>query len=164
MPWSRRDFMWGASAVAAATAVTTAPHASGAAATATGGTGTSRVKAAGAPVDLVPGLPLGPCRLVQILPVERGALPFELEDPAGRRFVVEVHRHTEGVAALRRAGSCDVFLRNGGSGSTPTNETHGLGAMALASLLAAHEAYGKPLPQLGTIVERWSSDPPPQFR
>jgi hypothetical protein len=162
MPWSRRDFLWGASAAAAATAMTTSSRA-GATAQA-GATAAASVPAAGAPVDFVPGLPLGPCRLVQILPIERGALPFELEDPAGQRFVVEVHQHAAGVSALRRAGSYDVFLRNGGSGSTPTHETHGLGAMALASLVAAHEAYGKPIPELGTIVERWSSDPPPQFR
>jgi hypothetical protein len=147
MPWSRRDFLWGASAVAATTAVT----------------GARRAEAAQAG-SFEPGLQLGPCRLVRVLPVEQGALPFELEDPAGCRFIVEVHEHDEGVRGLRRAGSHDVFLRNGGTGATPTNETHGLGAMALASVLAEREASGRPIPQLATIVERWSSDPPPLFR
>ncbi len=151
MPWSRREFLSGASAVATATAVT--------------GT-TRRLQAAqAAPTGrFEAGMPLGPCRLVQVRPVEQGALPFELEDAAGVRFVVEVHEHDEGVQGLRRAGAYDVFLRNGGSGNTPTNEAHGLAAMALAALLMQRQSNGGPIPPLATIVERWSSDPPPQFR
>jgi hypothetical protein len=98
------------------------------------------------------------------MPVDQGALPFELEDPSGRRFVVEVHRRDTSVSGIRPAGSLDVFLRNGGTGTTPTDETHGLAAMALASMLAKREAEGRPIPELATIVERWSSDPPPPFR
>jgi len=152
MPSSRRDFLWGASAVAATGAVIAAPG------------GAQAAQVVRNPGDFEPGLPLGPCRLTRVLPVEQGALPFELEDPAGLRFIVEVHRRDAGVAGLRPAGSYDVFLRNGGTGSTPTNETHGLGAMALASLVAAREASGRLIPELATIVERWSSDPPPMFR
>ena len=78
-------------------------------------------------------------------------------------------------AAKTDVGNVDIFTRparaqqvgkaqHGGTGTTPTNETHGLGAMALASLVAAREAAGRPIPELATIVERWSSDPPPMFR
>lgn len=153
MPWSRRNFLRGSSAVAAAAALVTAPRIA---------------KAAGAASSprrgFEPGAQVGPCRLVRVLPVEQGALPFELEDPSGHRFVVEVHRRDPSVSGIRPAGSLDVFLRNGGTGSTPTDETHGLGAMALASLLAAREAEGRPIPELATIVERWSCDPPPVFK
>jgi len=72
--------------------------------------------------------------------------------------------HDPGVSPLARAGSYDVFLRNGGGGRTPTNEAQGLGAMALAARIAARETAGRPIPQLATIVERWAHDPPPMFR
>jgi hypothetical protein len=153
MPSSRRDFLRGSGAIAAATAITSAPRLAAA----------DGIHAE-ATTTFEPGLQLGPCRLVKVLPVELGALPFELEDPSGNRFVVEVHRRDTSVQGIQAAGAHDVFLRNGGSGSTPTDETHGLGAMALASLIAAREAAGRPIPQLSTIVERWSSDPPPLFR
>jgi len=153
MSSSRRDFLRGAGAVAVA--ATSVPRAAQAA---------QASSAATRPGTFEPGMPLGPCRLVKVLPVEQGALPFELEDPAGLRFIVEVHQRDASVAGLRPAGSHDVFLRNGGSGTTPTNETHGLGAMALATLLAEREASGRPIPPLATIVERWSADPPPLFR
>jgi hypothetical protein len=154
MPWSRRKFLWGSSALATAAALVSAPRSAAAA--------SSRRS------SFEPGQAVGPCRLVRVLPVEHGALPFELEDPAGRRFIVEVHRRIAdadpGVHGIRPAGSLDVFLRNGGTGTTPTNETHGLAAMALASHLASREAEGRPVPELSTIVERWSSDPPPVFK
>jgi hypothetical protein len=115
--------------------------------------------------ELRPGTQLGSCRLVRVLPVERGALPFELQDPAGKTFVVEVHRRDPSVPGIRPAGEYDVFLRNGGTGRTPTDETHGLAAMALASVLRSQQAAGQPIPgELGTIVERWFKDPPPAFR
>ncbi len=155
MPSSRRDFLRGASAVAAAAAATGAAR---------GAQAEHASAAAPTPGAFQPGMPLGPCRLVKVLPVDNGALPFELEDPSGQRFVVEVHERDASVAGLCPAGSHDVFLRNGGSGKTPTNETHGLGAMALATLLAEREASGRPIPPLATIVERWSADPPPLFR
>lgn len=155
MPSSRRDFIRAASAVAATTA------ASGMVRPAQAGQPSA---AAPQPGGFEPGMQLGPCRLVKVLPVDNGALPFELEDPSGARFIVEVHERDASVAGLRPAGSHDVFLRNGGSGKTPTHETHGLGAMALATLLAEREAAGRPIPPLATIVERWSADPPPLFR
>ncbi len=151
MPWSRRKFLWGSSALAAAAALVSAPRSA---------------KAAEHRPSFEPGQVVGRCRLVRVLPVEQGALPFELEDPSGRRFIVEVHRRDAGggVRGIRPAGSLDVFLRNGGTGTTPTDETHGLAAMALASHLAAREAEGRPVPELSTIAERWSSDPPPVFK
>jgi hypothetical protein len=111
---------------------------------------------------LIPGTRLATCRLVRVMPVERGALPFELEDASGRRFVVEAHRFDPATPGIARAGAADVFLVNGGSGSTPTCEDHGLAAMELAAILTEQQAAGRAMPQLATIVERWASDPPPQ--
>ena len=127
--------------------------------------------AAGPAVRLAPGMPLGPCRLVRELPLHEGSMPFELVDAAGGRFVVEVHRHDPGAPGIARAGSLSVYLRNGGTGATPTREDHGLGAMALAAELARLEATGRPvaLPSspasprpLTSIVERWRSGSPPR--
>ena len=151
MPWSRRKFLWGSSALATAAALVGPPRIA---------------RAAEQRSSFEPGQAVGPCRLIRVLPVEQGALPFELEDPSGRRFIVEVHRRDTdgGVSGIRPAGSLDVFLRNGGTGTTPTDETHGLAAMALASHLAKREAEGRPVPELSTIAERWSGDPPPLFK
>lgn len=155
---TRRDMLWAASALAATAAV------------ATGKPATARPQPENRPTEnplppeLVPGMALGPCRLARLLPVERGALPFELSDTLGHVFVVEVHRHDPQAPGIARAGSCDVFLVNGGTGATATDETRGLGAMALASVLARREAAGRPLaelPQLVSIRQRWTHDPPP---
>jgi len=110
--------------------------------------------------DLPAGTPLGPCKLSRVLQVERGSLPVVLEDPRGQTFVVEVHRHDPRAPGVARAGSLDVYLRNGGDGATRTDESHGLGAMALADLLAARERAGRPVPRLSSIVARWRHDPP----
>jgi len=113
-------------------------------------------------LQLRAGVRVGPCTVSRVLPPENGALPVELMDPWGRPFVVEVHRWEQASPpAIARAGSLAVYLRNGGTGTTLTNETHGLGAMALAALLEAREKAGKPVPRLASIVERWQHDPPP---
>lgn len=108
--------------------------------------------------DLAPGTALGPCRLARVMPIERGGVPVVLVDPRGREVVVEVHRHDDRAAApspLARAGSLAVYLRNGGDGATRTDESHGLGAMALAQRLVARERAGARVPKLASILERW---------
>lgn len=160
--WSRRDLLCAAGALATATIVRTvsakdAPRT-------TGRTGRFARRSAPpqpAPPELVPGMKLGPCKLTRLLPVERDALPFELQDPSGQLFVVEAHRRDESRPGIARAGSLDVFLVNGGDGSMPTDEARGLGAMALARVLAVRERAGLPVPPVATIVERWNRHPPP---
>lgn len=110
--------------------------------------------------ELMPGTRLGPCTFVRVQPVEQGGVPVVLRDPHGRDFVVEVHRHDARAPGVARAGSLAVYLRNGGDGATRTEETHGLGAMALASRLEARERAGGCVPRLASIVERWAYDPP----
>jgi len=113
-------------------------------------------------LQLRAGIRVGPCTVSRVLPVENGALPMELVDASGHPFIVEVHRWDEAAPpGIARAGSLAVYLRNGGTGTTRTKETHGLGAMALASLLEARERAGKQVPRLASIVERWQHDPPP---
>jgi hypothetical protein len=109
------------------------------------------------------GVAVGPCKLVRVLSVDvaRGCMPVVLVDPRGRELVVEVHRFdARAQRPLARAGSLAVYLRNGGDGATPSDETHGLGAMALAAMLEAHERAGGALPRLASIGERWRVDPP----
>ena len=112
-----------------------------------------------APPQPTPGMKLGPCTLSRALPVERDALPFELRDPSGDLFVVEAHLHDPATPGIARAGSLDVFLVNDGDGTTPTDEARGLGAMALASVLAAREKAGAAIPPVVTITERWARHP-----
>ena len=167
--WRRRDFLWAAGAFAAGATITVTSKSASASgpesASASASLANAGQSAGGAGAgDFEPGLALGPCRLVAVLPVDQGALPFVLCDPQGRTFVAELHVHDPGVRGIARAGSYEIFLRNGGSGSTPTHEAHGLGAMALATLVAEREASGRPIPQLASIVERWASEPPPLFR
>jgi hypothetical protein len=145
MAWSRRDVLRNGAVAGALLAM-------------------SRVRTALASAPEVASLPtgtvLGPCKLAAVLPVERGVLPVVLEDPRGKTFVVEVHRHDPRAPGIARAGSLDVFVRNGGNGATTTDESHGLGAMALAELLAERERAGRRIPRLASIVERWRHDPP----
>ena len=158
--WSRRDLLCAAGALAAVTLV----RGAGAREAGRPALRARRVAprpAPPAPPELVPGLKLGPCTLTRLLPVERDALPFELQDPSGHLFVVEAHRRDESRPGVARAGSLDLFLVNGGDGSMPTDEARGLGAMALASVLAVRERAGLPVPQVATIVERWNRHPPP---
>jgi hypothetical protein len=158
--WSRRDLLCAAGALATLTFVRVA-SAKGAPGPA-GRTGRFARRAAPTrPPELVPGMKLGPCKLTRLLPVERDALPFELQDPSGELFVVEAHRRDESRPGIARAGSLDVYLVNGGDGRTPTDEARGLGAMALARVLAVRERAGLPVPQVATIVERWNRHPPP---
>jgi hypothetical protein len=113
-------------------------------------------------LQLRAGVRVGPCTVSRVLAVENGALPVELVDASGRSFIVEVHRWDEAAPpGIARTGSLAVYLRNGGTGATRTNEAHGLAAIALAALLEARERAGKPLPRLASIVERWQHDPPP---
>ena len=104
--------------------------------------------------NLLPGTRVGRCRIVRVSPVVEGGVPVELAAPNGRTFHVDVLRHDAATPGVARAGSLAVYVRNGGKGETATDEEQGLGAIALAALLAHREADGRPVPRLLTLRER----------
>jgi hypothetical protein len=89
-----------------------------------------------------------------------GTIPVVLRDPAGRRFQVDVARRElggpAGIAGTRRLS---LYLANGGSGRTPTEEAHGLAVMALAYRLRRLERAGTRWPDLLSIRERTARHP-----
>ncbi len=110
--------------------------------------------------DLV-GQRLGTYTVVSVGAIERGGVPVVLEAASGRAFRVDVLRVEPGVdrAGIGEASSVSVYLRNGGDGSTATDEELGLGAMALASELARRDRAGmKPPSALLTMSERGALD------
>lgn len=88
-----------------------------------------------------------------------GGVPVVLSD-GGARFAVEVlRRDPEGPSPVARTARVDIFLSNRGDGSHRSDETNGLGAMALGRALAAREAGGATPPALMTHRERSSRHP-----
>jgi hypothetical protein len=106
---------------------------------------------------LRPGSPIGACRLVAIHGVRMGTISVVLATSQGERFQVDVLRRDTAPGAPLGVGntpSLSVFVHNRGSGSTATDEEHGLGAMALAAALAQREAEGAVVPALLTQRQR----------
>jgi hypothetical protein len=106
------------------------------------------------PFDDLPGAKVGRCTVVRVDPVLAGGVPVTLASADGAEFRVDVLRHDPETPGVARAGSLAVFMNNGGSGDKATIEEHGLGAMALAALLAQREAAGSPVPALATLRHR----------
>jgi len=96
---------------------------------------------------------VGRCTLVAVRPIKAGGVPVVLATPSGRTFHVDVLRHDPATPGVARGGSLGVYVRNAGGGTRATDEEHGLGAMALAQLLAKREAEGRPIPALLTLRE-----------
>ena len=97
---------------------------------------------AAAPVDagLSPGMQLGGCTLEEIQAPRMGALPLILSTAEGTRFQIDVMRRAAGgPEGVANTASLALFIHNGGVGHSPTAEAEGLGAMALASFLAARD-------------------------
>ena len=89
-----------------------------------------------------------------------GAVAVVLEAADGDRYQVDVlARDASGPAGVGNTRSLSVFVANRGDGSVATAEEHGLGAMALASVLAAREARGAKPPTLLTFAARLSQHP-----
>jgi hypothetical protein len=94
---------------------------------------------------LRPGARLYGWTVVSIHDVHMGAIPVILQDADGRRFQVDILRkHGEGPRAVADTEKFSVFLANSGNGLTPSNESHGLGAIALATVLTRGEKRGVP--------------------
>jgi hypothetical protein len=84
-----------------------------------------------------------------------GVVPVVLRDSADRRFQVDVARRDfAGPAGIGNTRKLSLYLANGGSGRTPTEEAHGLAVLALAARLGRLERAGARWPELLTMRQR----------
>ena len=119
-----------------------------------------------APIEmssLEPGtvLPGTQVRVIAVYPVTLGALPVVLETHAGNRYQVDVlARDPSGPQGVGNTEHFSVYVANSGDGGTSTDETEGLGAMALARVL---EAGQNDLPELLTLRGRETEHPKGTF-
>lgn len=91
-----------------------------------------------------------------------GAIPVVLRTDAGLRFQVDVLRRDRrggGRLGVANTETFSPYLANRGDGRTATDEDQGLGAMALAEVLARREAACAPAPALLTMDERRARHP-----
>lgn len=112
------------------------------------------------PLADLAGAQLGPYRVDVVGAIERGGIPVQLSYGA-HSFRVDVLRAdpSDAQSGIGRVSAVTVYLRNGGNGRTATDETMGLGAMALAEELARRERDGwKPPAALMTMGERSALD------
>lgn len=113
--------------------------------------------------SLEPGtvLPGTKVRVIAVYPVTLGALPVVLETHAGNRYQVDVlARDPSGPQGVGNTEHFSVYVANSGDGGTSTDETEGLGAMALARVLEASE---HDLPSLMTLRDRETEHPEGTF-
>lgn len=115
---------------------------------------------------IAPGAAIDRWRVVAVRGVHLGAIAVVMEDADGARFQVDVLRRADGgrAEAIARTPSLEVWLSNRGDGATPTVEEQGLGAMALAEVLARREAEGAVVPALLTRDERRARHPLGAYR
>jgi hypothetical protein len=101
------------------------------------------------------GSAVGEWRVERIYGVKMGAVPVVLSTADGRRVQLNVHRRDpSGANGVGTEGGVTVVVVNRGHGSDSTDEQFGLGAMALATVLAERERSGAALPALLTIEQR----------
>jgi len=118
------------------------------------------------PEWLRPGAPVHRWVIEAVHPLRLGAIPVLLRTTDGRLFQVDVLRRDTGPAPVLGVGNTrtlSLFVMNRGDGGKPTDEEQGLGAMALAELLAAHEHDAVLPPGLLTIRERAERHPTGNF-
>jgi hypothetical protein len=92
---------------------------------------------------LAPGSRLGRWRIERVLPLTDGATSVVLSDAAGAMFQLDICRRDPEPVSPRGPGVCErfeIFLANGGNGSTGTHEDHGLAAMALSEVVRGNES------------------------
>jgi hypothetical protein len=120
--------------------------------------------ASGAPVEppedllqpLQAGSALSRWTVRELGPIADGALSIVLQDGGGRSFQLDVCARDpapDAVAPPGRSDRFDVFLANGGDGSTATLEEHGLAAMALADVIR-HNEHRREHAGYWTLAER----------
>ncbi|MCO4764327.1 MAG: hypothetical protein KC502_22645 [Myxococcales bacterium] len=80
-------------------------------------------------------------RVAAIGAVDRGAVPFTLENSqTGERIRVDACRTGSRRGPVASSSKFDLFLHNGGSGSSPTERDHQLVARSLAKRLDAERS------------------------
>ena len=84
-----------------------------------------------------------------------GAVVLRMRAPDGQMYQVDVLRKGS-QPGLRDSRDYSLFLANRGDGSTSTNETQGLGLIALVSWL---DSANPKLPELLTFEERRAAHP-----
>lgn len=110
--------------------------------------------------DLKPGSKVEQWTIVAVHPVRHGALPVVLAGADGRRFQVDVMAiDPGGPLGVANTKTLSLFVANRGDGDTPTEESQGLGAMALAAALAERETAGAEPPTLVTFAKRAEQHP-----
>lgn len=113
---------------------------------------------------LPPGTKLGKWKIASVHGIQMGAVPVVMEDRHGDRFQVDVcARDSSGGAphAVADAGGLSFFLANNGSGGTPSDESHGLGVVALAAAMEkiARKGAIPSVPGMMTLRERLAAFP-----
>ena len=77
--------------------------------------------------------PVGDWSVAEVGQVDRGALPFVLENrTTGERLRIEACRHGARLEPVARSAELDLFVANNGDGSARTVREHQLVARALA--------------------------------
>ncbi len=108
---------------------------------------------------LAPGQAVDRWTVIAVHAVHLGAVPIIVANADGSRFQVDVlARDLAGPSGVARTERFDLFIANHGDGATATEEEQGLGAMALAEVVRAHEAKAD-VPPLLTIGQRASQHP-----
>lgn len=114
--------------------------------------------------DLQPGTKVEQWTVVAVHPVRHGALPVVLAGADGQRFQVDVMAiDPGGPLGVANTKTLSLFVANRGDGDTPTDESQGLGAMALAAALGERETAGVEPPTLVTFAKRAEQHPDGAF-
>ncbi len=96
--------------------------------------------------------------------VRMGAVAVVMKTAQGETFQVDVlRRDPSGPAGVANTDTLSLYLANQGRGRSPTDEEHGLGAMALAAFFAAQEEAGLVPPKLLSLDERNQRHPQGMF-
>jgi hypothetical protein len=106
------------------------------------------------------GAMVGDSRLENVSIDEFGMGVIMLESPVGRSFRVDICRREPAnstVQPIAQTKHCALFLRNSGSGDTPTDESMGLSVIALALAIQNNELE-QPTLQLITKNEFWNGN------
>ena len=99
-------------------------------------------------------------RIEAVYDVRAGAIPVVLATLSGHRFAVEIFLGGPDAPGIATAGPLALYLVNRGDGSSSSDESAGLGVMALGNALAARLAEGAVVPDgLVTLAQRRRQHP-----